>query len=153
MFPQIIPPLFSSTNQQENKRSHDSSTLLCLFYLTHFDQDPSGRYLILSATFNNQPLIIVNICASNTHQKSFYKSILQKIQHYPKDQSIICRNFNEVIDPQIDSSNTKRRKSTALSSMLCLEDLYDRGGVSMVLRGKTVSIDTPKGHILGSTCS
>lgn len=63
---------------------------------------------------------------TNTHQKSFYKSMMQKI-HYPKNQIIICGDFNEVIDPQMDSSNAKRRKSTALTSpsKLSLEDLYD----------------------------
>lgn len=95
------------------------------FTLNHLDQDPSGRYLILSASFNNQHLIIVNIYAPNIRQRSFYKSIIQKIQHYPRDRIIICGDFNEVIDPQLDSSNIKRRKSTALSSLISLEDLYD----------------------------
>lgn len=80
------------------------------FNLTHLDQDPSGRYLILSATFNNQPFVIVNIYAPIVRQKSFYKSIMHEIQHYPKDQIIICGNFNDVIDNQMDSSNPKTQE-------------------------------------------
>lgn len=38
---------------------------LVAFQPQHLEIDPSGRYLILSASFNNHPLVIVNIYAPN----------------------------------------------------------------------------------------
>lgn len=35
------------------------------FHLDHVIQDPSGRFIILCASFNNHPLVIVNLYAPN----------------------------------------------------------------------------------------
>lgn len=58
-------------------------------------------------------------------QKYYYKTVMQKIQHYPRDQLIICSDFIEAIDYSLDSSTPKRRQSTALCSLMLLEDFYD----------------------------
>lgn len=95
------------------------------FTLTHLQQNPSGKYLIISASFNNQPHIIVNIYAPMSTINRSISLYYKKIHHCPRDQIIICGDFNKVIDPQMYSSNTKRRKSTTLSSPISLKDLYD----------------------------
>lgn len=98
----------------------------CYFaFQMHQDEaDPSGRYLILSASFNNSPVVIVNNYAPNTHQKCFYKHILGKIQHFPKDH-ILCRDFNYIVDLVLDSSSSSRKCLTELSSLLQSEGLYE----------------------------
>lgn len=95
------------------------------FVLSHGQSDPLGRYLILLASLNNIPQIILNTYAPNTDQKSSYKSVMHKLQHYARDQLIICGDFNDLVDPSLDSTNTKRKRFTALSSLLLLEHLYD----------------------------
>lgn len=95
------------------------------FQLHHTEADPLGRYLILSASFNNSPLVIAYIYAPNTHQNSFFKSVLAKLQPFPKDQIIIYGDFNDITDLLLETSSPSRKRSTSLSSLFQSEDLYD----------------------------
>lgn len=93
--------------------------------LHHLEVDPHGRYLILDGLFDNMSYVIANIYASNFHQKQFFKSIMNKLSHYPKEHIILCRDFNDTINNALDSSNQCRQRSTTLSILTQLEDLYD----------------------------
>lgn len=80
---------------------------LASFALSHVEQYLFGRFLILLASFNNKPLTRFNLYAPNTRQYSFYKTIMQTLQHYPRDQTILCGDFNKVIVPSLDTSSKK----------------------------------------------
>lgn len=95
------------------------------FQLQHTESDPMGRYLILSALFDNVHYVIVNLYAPNTHQKRFYRMIQNKLSRYPKDRIVLCGDFNDIVDPTLDSSSTSRKTLTALHFFMLLEDFYD----------------------------
>lgn len=44
---------------------------------------------------------------------------------YLPQRFIICGDFNEIVDHSLDSSNSRRKSSYALSSLLFREDLYN----------------------------
>lgn len=69
-----------------------------VFQLQHFEADPTVRFLIFKASFNNCLLVIVNLYAPNSYQNRFYKNIIGKIQHFQKDCIIICGDFHSTID-------------------------------------------------------
>lgn len=95
------------------------------FHLNHIDADPSGWYLIMDALFDNVPLVIANIYAPNSHQKQFYKTIMNKLSQFPKERTILCGDYNDTIDSTLDSSNHRKQHSTALHSLTQLGDLCD----------------------------
>lgn len=94
------------------------------FKLLHSEVDPNSRYLILNASINNRVMTIVNIYAPNTNQRQFYKTVMEKLKPFQQSALVICGDFNQLVDPLLDSSNPTHKQSTALSSLLCL-DLYD----------------------------
>lgn len=98
---------------------------LVAFQLSHIELDPMGRFLILDALFNKSPLVFVNIYTPNCHQKCFLKLILNKIFPYPREHLIIFGHFNDTLDQSLDTTNTHRGRTTALPSIVHLEDLFD----------------------------
>lgn len=93
------------------------------FRLTHLDADPRGRYLNLDALFDNVQLVIASIYAPNSHQKSFFKMIMTKLSHYPKESIILCGDFNDINDRTLNSFAQWRKSPTALSMLM--QNLYD----------------------------
>lgn len=89
------------------------------------DTDVNSRYVILTALIDNQKLTLLNLYAPNCHQKQFYSLLMHKILLYDSKQLSLCGDFNEVIDPPIDSKSTHRKCSNALSSLLSSKDVFD----------------------------
>lgn len=95
------------------------------FQLHHYVADEDGRYLILSATIENQRLTLVNLWALHTGQNKFYNNLLSKLAPFRSNPVVLCGDFNDIIDNSLDTSNSTKRRPSALSSFLLKEDLYD----------------------------
>lgn len=79
----LFPHCFFANADRKSEGVMISVRSLLAFQLYHVIQDPSGRIIILSASFNNHSLVIVNLYAPNSWQLSFYKSVICKLQAYP----------------------------------------------------------------------
>lgn len=71
--------------------------------------DPRGSYIIWGTAINNHKFTIVNLYASNTHQKGFLSKVINKAKRWQYGNLLVCGDFNDVADPTLDSSNKKRR--------------------------------------------
>lgn len=60
-----------------------------------------------------------------TTKNYFYDMISEKLTPFRQTTLIKCTDFNQTFDPTLDSSNHAHTRSTALSSLLGSEDLYD----------------------------
>lgn len=90
-----------------------------LFKLRTLEVDPNGQFLILSVTFHNQVITLVNIYSPKTHQNFFFKSFCQmthKLQPYRAGSIIICGDYNDIKDPSIDSTSSTHKSSSSLST-------------------------------------
>ena len=59
--------------------------------------DPNGRYLIISASINEVPLVLVNLYGPNNDDPNFFLEVFNKVDQF-KYASIICAgDFNAVL--------------------------------------------------------
>ena len=99
-------------------------------------KDETGRVLIIELIVSQQKLIIVNIYAPNVHMKreiffkSLYKTLLRKFDLSDlQTHLVICGDFNCVLNPKLDTYNTKSTYKTPNSlkyimKKYCLIDIW-----------------------------
>lgn len=56
----------------------------------HIEIDLDGRFIILNGAINNHTMTIANVYSPNTNQKSFYKTIMKKLEPFRQGPVIIC---------------------------------------------------------------
>lgn len=95
------------------------------FTLHSVTADPGGNFLLLEANFNNRPFTVINLYAPNTHQRPFLSNLLKKLPSSSFRGLIICGDFNTVVYPHLNSSNPKRRCSSAHAKHHQTHVLYD----------------------------
>lgn len=74
--------------------------------LTHHSTttDPEGRFLILNASINHTPFTFANIYGPNNDDPTFFHTIFKALQD--KTNILLAGDFNTVINPTIDHSNS-----------------------------------------------
>ncbi|KAF7650781.1 hypothetical protein LDENG_00120640 [Lucifuga dentata] len=69
--------------------------------------DPEGRYIIIQATIFNKTFTIVNLYAPNNDDPAFFHTLFSQISNFTANSiTIIGGDFNTVLNPSIDRSNT-----------------------------------------------
>ncbi|KAF7640923.1 hypothetical protein LDENG_00005200 [Lucifuga dentata] len=69
--------------------------------------DPEGRYIIIQATIFNKTFTIVNLYAPNNDDPAFFHTLFSQISSFTANSITIVRgDFNTVLNPSIDHSNT-----------------------------------------------
>ena len=104
----------------------------CEFEIHSEYKDENGNYLILDATVENMPLLLINIYGPNSDIPNFYASLMDKIVDCLNTQYIIIGgDFNLVIDKDLDSMNYKhlnnsqaRKELLRLIETLSLVDIF-----------------------------
>lgn len=77
---------------------------------TQIFSDSNGRYIALEILLNRRKTLIVGIYAPNNGKDTFFKELKEKIQILNYEQLILLGDFNGVLDPQWDKSNTAIKK-------------------------------------------
>ena len=70
-------------------------------------KDPNGNYLIMEITIKGKKITLVNIYGPNEDRPQFYSNIRQKVDEFDNDMTIICGDWNLIIDPDLDCENYK----------------------------------------------
>ena len=70
-------------------------------------KDPSGNYLFIEITIKGKKTTFVNIYGPNEDRPQFYSNIRQKVDEFDNDMTIICGDWNLIIDPDLDCENYK----------------------------------------------
>ena len=81
--------------------------------------DPNGRYLIISASINNIPLILLNIYGPNNDDPEFFIDIFSKLGSFEFSSIICAGDFNVVLGP-LDYQGTQERHSNVKASNMLL---------------------------------
>ena len=70
-------------------------------------KDPNGNYLIMEITIKGKKITLVNIYGPNEDRPQFYSNIRQKVDEFDNDMTIICGDWNLIIDPDLDCESYK----------------------------------------------
>ncbi|CAH2311116.1 Hypothetical predicted protein [Pelobates cultripes] len=87
-----------------------------------------GRLLILVGLLNDIQVTIANLYAPNTNQYDFLRKALRRVNQLKKGQTLICGDFNCVLDPALDRTGNpgSHLRSTHLGENL-LALIYSHG--------------------------
>ncbi len=72
--------------------------------------DPDGRFLIVSVTINNLPVVLVNVYGPNNDDPDFFLNVFAKIDQFNQSSLIVGGDFNAVLGP-LDYQVTKSHHS------------------------------------------
>ena len=89
-------------------------------------KDPNGNYLIMEITIKDKKLTLVNIYGPNEDRPQFYSNIRQKVDEFDNDMTIICGDWNLIIDPDLDCKNINNLKARAVVTELLDLDFMDK---------------------------
>ncbi|KAF7649677.1 hypothetical protein LDENG_00137760 [Lucifuga dentata] len=90
--------------------------------------DPEGRYIIIQATIFNKTFTIVNLYAPNTDDPVFFHTLFSQISNFTANSiTIVGGDFNTVLNPSIDRSNTPANVRLSHSAKTINEYMDDFG--------------------------
>lgn len=89
--------------------------------------DPEGRYIIINISTDSNPLTIVNLYGPNNDDPSFFHSLFSILKNLPSSDLIIGGDFNTILDPTIDKSNTTGNIRTLKSTIVLKQYMEDCG--------------------------
>ena len=69
------------------------------------ETDPNGNFIILDIKMQDKRFTLVNLYGPNEDKPQFFNNIRQKLVHYENDLTILCGDWNLVINPDIDTYN------------------------------------------------
>ena len=69
--------------------------------------DPKGNYLISEMIFCDNPLLLVGVYAPNKDIDEWWEELYEKIDALNYRDVIIIGDFNQIMDPEMDSKNYK----------------------------------------------
>ena len=64
--------------------------------------DCDGNYIFLDLTVHNKKFTIVNLYGPNNDSPNFFQHISNCIDDIDNDETIICGDFNCVLNPELD---------------------------------------------------
>ena len=67
----------------------------------------NGNYIILDIKINDRKVTLVNLYGPNNDSPNFFKQISNCIDDIDNDETIICGDFNCVLNPELDYYNYK----------------------------------------------
>ena len=69
------------------------------------ETDPNGNFIILDIKMQDKRFTLVNLYGPNEDKPQFFNNIRQKLVQYENDLTILCGDWNLVINPDIDTYN------------------------------------------------
>ena len=93
-------------------------------------KDNTGRFLLLKASFENQPLILANVYVPTKDQQNlqleFLRFISERLNEFKDDNLILGGDFNIIFDPILDKKGGRvEKKSKAACQLLELMENYN----------------------------
>ena len=93
------------------------------------NSDVNGNYIILDINIEGQKFTLVNLYGPNDDKPKFYKEIRQKCNAFQNDKTIICGDWNLVINRDLDTNNylhiNNPRARQEVLNMIDEEDFVD----------------------------
>ena len=77
------------------------------YQITSTESDSDGNLLYLGLKLSSMTINLVNVYAPNTDNPKFFNSIKNLLLTNHADYTVICGDFNLVLDPTIDTKNYK----------------------------------------------
>lgn len=102
------------------------------FIVSNVISDPNGRYVVVTGSLFNTPLILANVYAPNWDDIDFFRKFLHSLPNMDTHQLILGGDMNTVMSPSLDRSSTKTLSSS--KSSLVLQSYLDTYGVVDVWR-------------------
>lgn len=79
----------------------------------------------MAAEINNHSITIINLYAPNNHQIQFLRMVIKKAAELTQGDFIICGDFNDIANPLLDTTSSRRHTYGGFTRMLRDFDLYD----------------------------
>lgn len=99
------------------------------FQVTSVNNDPLGRYLLVSGTINLFSLTLLNIYGPNTDETNFFRKVFDLLPDDSDSKILIAGDFNCCLDPFLDRSSTRPAPEIAsvklLNNLLKTRNLVD----------------------------
>lgn len=89
--------------------------------------DTEGRYIIINSTINNNNITIANIYGPNIDDENFFHTFFSILLEFTQSAVIIGGDFNTVINPILDKSNTSNQMKTWHSTEIIKQYMTDFG--------------------------
>lgn len=108
------------------------------FVPDHIHSDPGGRYIIVSGTLNQMPVVLVSVYAPNWDSPNFMSTLFSHLPNLNSHHLILGGDLNCVVDSSLDRSQPRSTMPSAMSKTLLT--LMDRVGCvdpSFTLKLKT----------------
>merc|ERR1711905_59640 len=74
--------------------------------------DPNGNYLISEMIFADNPLLLVAVYAPNEDNVEWWESLYKIIEQMDYRDIVIIGDYNQIMDPELDSKNYKTNVMT-----------------------------------------
>lgn len=96
------------------------------FVPDHIHSDPGGRYIIVSGTLNQMPVVLVSVYAPNWDSPNFMSTLFSHLPNLNSHHLILGGDLNCVVDSSLDRSQPRSTMPSAMSKTLLT--LMDRVG-------------------------
>ena len=92
-------------------------------------KDLDGNYLYIKLKLDTMSLNLITIYGPNSDNPNFFKNMQDILEQNSADYSIVCGDFNMVLNPELDTYNylyiNNPKARTAVQNMIDSEDLID----------------------------
>ena len=92
-------------------------------------KDLDGNYLYIKLKLDTMSLNLITIYGPNSDNPNFFQNIQDILEQNSADYSIVCGDFNMVLNPELDTYNylyiNNPKACTAVQNMIDSEDLID----------------------------
>ena len=92
-------------------------------------KDLDGNYLYIKLKLDTMSLNLITIYGPNSDNPNFFQNIQDILEQNSADYSIVCGDFNMVLNPELDTYNylyiNNPKARTAVQNMIDSEDLID----------------------------
>lgn len=116
-------PFMYQANADKKKKGVIMIRDTIAFRLHQINIDPQGGFIIMVCDINSYT--VANIYVPNVRQTRFLHRIMRKIRLIQKRALVMCRDFNNPPDPNLDSTSKPKRKPPSLKPLLSAYELHD----------------------------
>lgn len=87
--------------------------------------DPHGCFIILVAELNHTTYTLVNVYGPNVRPLRFIHKVVNTAKQMQKGNLLICRDFNVILNDDLDSSSVVQRRRPTLGPLCTKERRFD----------------------------
>ena len=93
--------------------------------ITKVKNDVEGRYLILECSYHDYDFLLCGVYVPNRDDPNFFSQLLKDIAQFNNKEIILMGDFNVVLDPSLDRSNSKVYSPHARDALLRFIDEFE----------------------------